>query len=121
MKILNCIGIDDEEDCNEYLRECCQKIPFINLLGTFTDPYAALPLIRSGEIDLIFLDFYLRKIEAPVFIKEIPEDIQVVIISAELEYKIMDHNMKLAAILRKPYLCERLLEVCRIASNCKPK
>lgn len=119
MKILNCIGIDDEEDCNEYFRECCQKIPFINLLGTFTDPYAALPLIRSGEIDLIFLDFYLRKIEAPVFITEIPEDIQVVIISAEHETKIKAYGMKLTGILSKPYPYENLLKACKLATKLK--
>jgi two-component SAPR family response regulator len=119
MKILNCIGIDDEEHCNVFLRECCRQIPFIKLLGTFTDPFAARSLLQSGKIDLVFLDFNMGHINAPEFVKEIPKSVQVIIISAEFEKTIKAYEMKLTAILPKPYPCERLLEVCKIAAKLK--
>lgn len=119
MKILNCIGIDDEEHCNTYLKECCQNIPFIKLLGTFSDPFTALPLILSGRIDLVFLDFNMGQINAPEFITEIPGNVQVVIISAEHETKIKAYGMKLTGILSKPYPYENLLKVCKLATKLK--
>lgn len=119
MKILNCIGIDDEEHCNVFLKECSRNIPFIKVLGTFNDPIAARPLLQSGKIDLVFLDFNMVHIKAPVFVKEIPKNIQVIIVSAEFESRIKKYGMKLTAILPKPYPCERLLEVCKIAAKLK--
>ena len=117
--MLTCIGIDDEEHCNEFLKECCRHIPFIKLLGTFTDPFAAQPLLQSCKIDLLFLDFNMGQINAPEFITEIPKNIQVIIISAEYENKIREYGMKLTTILPKPYSCDRLLQACKIAAKLK--
>jgi two-component SAPR family response regulator len=102
MKLLKCIGIDDEQHCNDYLKACCQHISFVKLIGTFTDPFAAFPLIRSGEIDLIFLDFNMAGINAPEFMEKIPEGIQIIMISAEMENTIRAYGMALTAILPKP-------------------
>ncbi len=119
MKTLYSIGIDDEEHCNTYLKECCQKIPLVKLVETFTDPFKALPLIRSGNIDLIFLDFNMGKVNAPEFITEFPGTVQVIIISAEREAAIKEYDMKLTAILPKPFTCESLLKVSKLAARLK--
>lgn len=119
MTVLNCIGIDDEEHCNKFLKECCRNIPSVKLLGTFTNPFDARALLQSGKIDLIFLDFHMGQINAPEFIKEIPGNVQVIIISAEFESKIKAFGMKLTAILPKPYPCERLLQACKAAVKSK--
>ncbi len=119
MNILSCIGIDDEEHCNVFLKECCRHIPFIKLLGTFTDPFAARSLLQSGKVDLVFLDFNMGPIDAPEFIKQVPQNVQVIMISGERESRIREYGMKLTAILPKPYPCERLLNVCKIALKLK--
>lgn len=117
--MLTCIGIDDEEHCNEFLKECCRNIPFVKLLATFTNPFDARALLQSGKIDAVFLDFNMGQINAPEFVTEIPDSVQVIIISAEFESKIKAYGMKLSAILPKPYPCERLLQVCKIAAKKK--
>ena len=43
--MLNCIGIDDENFNNKYLKECCNHIPFINLIDMFTASFSAVPLL----------------------------------------------------------------------------
>jgi two-component SAPR family response regulator len=102
-----------------FLKECCNQIPFMKLLGTFNDPFDARSLIQSGKIDLVFLDFRMVHINAREFIKEIPGNVQVIIISAERESIIKECGIKLTAILLKPYPCERLLTACKIALKFK--
>ena len=117
--MLNCIGIDDEQLNNDYLRQCCSKIPFVKLIGTFNDPFAALPLLRTHQIDLVFLDFHLGGISAPEFIADIPPAVQIIIVSSEFENKIRQYKMKITAIVNKPYPCDRLLIACKIAAKLK--
>lgn len=117
--MLKCIGIDDEQYNNDYLTQCCSKIPFVKLIGTFNDPFAALPLLRTHQIDLVFLDFHLGGISAPEFITEISPAVQVIIVSSELENKIRQYHMRTTAIVPKPYPCERLLDACKIAAKLK--
>ncbi|RKR82847.1 response regulator receiver domain-containing protein [Mucilaginibacter gracilis] len=115
--MLTCIGIDDEEYNNEYLKHCCSNIPFIELIATFTEPFAARALISSGVVDLIFLDFNLIGITAADFIKELPSSVKVIIVSSEMESRIREYAMDIITIVHKPYPCERLLEACKIAAK----
>ncbi|MBB6108697.1 Response regulator receiver domain-containing protein [Mucilaginibacter lappiensis] len=115
--MLTCIGIDDEEYNNEYLKHCCSNIPFVKLIATFTEPFAARALLSSGEIDLVFLDFNLIGITAAEFIKELPLTVKVIIVSSEMEGRIRDYDMDIITIVSKPYPCERLLEACKLAAK----
>jgi len=118
---MRCIAIDDESHNNEYLRECCSKIPSIKLLGTFTKPFEAIELLLSGTIDLVFLDFHIGGVDASEFLKELPPTIKVIIVSAELESKIWVYQMDILAVLNKPYTCDRLLEACRLGRKSRKR
>lgn len=107
--MLRCIGIDDEFSCNELLTEYCSRIPFVDLVATFTDPLLALPLIQDGKLDLIFLDFYMSPMNAPAFLPHIPPSIKVVITTSELLSRIKDYQLNVAEIITKPYSFERFL------------
>jgi response regulator of citrate/malate metabolism len=107
--MLRCIGIDDEFSCNELLTEYCSRIPFVELVATFTDPLLALPLIQRGELDLIFLDFYMSPMNAPAFLPHIPASVKVVITTSELLSRIKDYQLNVAEIITKPYSFEKFL------------
>ncbi|WP_370463823.1 LytR/AlgR family response regulator transcription factor [Mucilaginibacter sp. 14171R-50] len=107
--MIRCIGIDDEYSCNDLLREYCSRIPFVELVATFTDPMLALPLIQSGELDLVFLDFYMSPMNAPAFLPHIPASVKVVITTSELLSRIKDYQLNVAEIIAKPYSFERFL------------
>jgi response regulator of citrate/malate metabolism len=108
-KMLKCIGIDDEFSCNELLTEYCSRIPFVDLVATFTDPILSLPLIQSGELDFVFLDFYMSPMNAPAFLPHIPSSVKVVITTSELLSRIKDYELNVAEIITKPYSFERFL------------
>lgn len=107
---LRCIAIDDEFSCNEILVAYCKEIPSLNMIATFTDPLKAVPLLESGGIDLIFLDFNMGSMKAPAFMKYVPEQCQVIILSADLKSVIRDYEMRITDILSKPYTMKHLLD-----------
>lgn len=111
--MLICIGIDDEQGNNDYLTHCCSKIPFIKLMSTYTDPFAAIPHLASGIIDVLFLDFNLGGMAAPDFMQYVPDTVKVIIVSSEMESTIRGYNMQITAVLNKPFPCQRLLEICK--------
>ena len=59
MKI-DCIAIDDEPLALEIISAFASRFPFINLLGTFTNPNEALSFLHNHEIGLLFIDVHLE-------------------------------------------------------------
>ena len=53
---INCLAIDDEPLALDVIEEYVNKVPFLNLIGKFTDPVEATAELHKGSIDLIFLD-----------------------------------------------------------------
>lgn len=55
--MLNCIAIDDEPLAHVILENYSKKIPFINLLRTFTSVDDAIQYCDTNPIDLIFFRY----------------------------------------------------------------
>ena len=55
-KLLNCIAIDDEPFALDLISAFCSKIRYVNLLGTFLNPFEAVQTLNNDQVDLMFLD-----------------------------------------------------------------
>ena len=53
---IKCIIIDDEFPARILLQEFIDKVPNLELTGSFKSALDALPVIQAGNTDLIFLD-----------------------------------------------------------------
>ena len=56
---MRCIAIDDEPFALDLLADDIQKIPFLELVGTYNNPLEAYEPIRRGQVDLLFLDIQM--------------------------------------------------------------
>lgn len=54
--MIRCIAIDDEPLALEQIKRYIQRLPELELVGTCLSASAALELLRSTEVDLLFLD-----------------------------------------------------------------
>ena len=54
--MIRCIAIDDEPLALQQLERFLQRIPELELIGTYYSADDAQPLIADGKADLIFLD-----------------------------------------------------------------
>lgn len=61
MKI-NCIAIDDEPLALEKMSKFIQKVPYLNLCGTFDNALEALQFLKQEKIDLLFLDIQMDEL-----------------------------------------------------------
>ncbi|HWJ29962.1 MAG TPA: response regulator, partial [Flavisolibacter sp.] len=60
--MLKCLVIDDEEIAIKLLEDHISRIPFLQLVGTSTNPLEALISINKNPVDLIFLDIQMPQL-----------------------------------------------------------
>lgn len=107
---LNCIAIDDEPFALEMMADDIQKIPFLNLVGTFSNPLDAWQLIKQGKVDLIFLDIQMPTLTGTQFLRTLPKPPMVIFTTAYQQYAIEGYDLDIIDYLLKPIPFERFLK-----------
>ncbi len=107
--MINCLLIDDEPLALQLLEDFVRKTPFLNLVGKFEDPFQALPMIESGQVDLLFLDIKMPDITGIEFFRSLTHKPQVIFTSAYSEYAIDGFELKAMDYLLKPVSYEKFV------------
>lgn len=109
MKI-RCLVIDDELLARNYLKNYISKIPELELLGDFNSPLKATELIKSGKVDLLFLDIQMPDITGVDFLKSLSIKPEVIFTTAYQEYALEGFNLSVIDYLLKPFSFERFYQ-----------
>ena len=109
MKI-RCLVIDDERLAREYIKNYISKIPELEVLGDFNSPLKATELIKSGQVDLLFIDIQMPDITGIDFIKSLTHKPEVVFTTAYQEYALEGFNLSATDYLLKPFSFERFFK-----------
>ena len=107
---INCVIIDDEFLARDYLKTYVEKLPFLNLLGDFNSPLKAIDLIKSGKVDLLFLDIQMPDITGLEFIKTLDNPPNVIITTAYKEFAVDGYELNVIDYILKPFSFERFLK-----------
>jgi two-component system, LytTR family, response regulator len=107
---LTCLIIDDEPLAIDLLRSYVLQTPFLKLVNTFEDPLAAMETIRSGNIDLLFLDINMPQITGLDFSKTLPAQTRVIFTTAYNQYAIDGYRLNALDYLLKPISYPEFLE-----------
>jgi len=107
---LRCAIIDDEFLARKYLKDYVSKLPMLELLGDFNSPLKAIELIKSGEVDLLFLDIQMPDITGIEFLKTMDKAPHVVLSTAYEEYALEGYELNVVDYLLKPFSFERFLK-----------
>lgn len=97
--------IDDEISCLEYLEAICKEIEELEIVGKFMDTEYAMKFIRTHEVELILLDIQMPRINGIEFakqIKEINENIGIILVTAYEEYALEAFKIDALAYILKP-------------------
>jgi DNA-binding LytR/AlgR family response regulator len=109
--MISCIAIDDEPLALDLLKRYIAKIYFLELKGTFTDPFEAKKLIETSAIDIIFLDIQMPDINGIEFSKTLAsKDTAVIFTTAFSEYAVEGFNVDAIDYLVKPIEYDRFLK-----------
>lgn len=110
MSKLNCIAIDDEPFALEIMADDIQKVPFLNLVGAFSNPLDAWQLINQGKVDLIFLDIQMPTLTGTQFLRTLSKPPMVIFTTAYQQYALEGYDLDVIDYLLKPIPFERFLK-----------
>lgn len=114
---MNCIIIDDEKAAVDILKEMVGRLPFLNLLKCFTNPFEGLEFIQSHPIDLIFLDVEMPTITGIELMKSLRNKPQVIFTAIDGQEAISGYDLDATDFLLKPLTFDRLLKGVNKASQ----
>ncbi len=106
---LKCIIIDDEYLARQYLKDYTAKLPFLEFVGDFNSPLKAIDLIKSGKVDLMFLDIQMPDISGLDFLRTLTNPPYVIITTAYKEFAIEGFELNVCDYLLKPFSFERFI------------
>ena len=109
MKI-KCIIIDDEPLAAEVLENYLREFSNMDLVGTYTNPLEALGVIESGEVDAVFIDINMPKMNGLDFIKSLEANPYFIITTAYREYAVESFDLDVLDYLVKPIPFTRFLK-----------
>lgn len=109
MKI-KCIIIDDEPLAGEVIATHLKEFSNMELLGSYTNPLDALLLIESGEVDAVFIDINMPKMNGLDFIRSLDASPYFIITTAYREYAVESFDLDVFDYLVKPIPFTRFLK-----------
>src|SRR5882762_5301267 len=114
---LNCIIIDDEPIARKVLQEFVEELDFLKLVGQAENPLKALSLLNENDIDIIFLDINMPKINGIDFLKNSNTGANIIMTTAYAEYAAEAFGLDVLDYLVKPIAFDRFLKACNKAKE----
>ena len=114
---MNCIIIDDETSAIGILKEMIGRLPFLNLLECFTNPFKGLAFIQENSVDLVFLDVEMPMINGIDLMKSLRIRPQVIFTANSNKYAISGYDLDATDYLLKPLIFDRFLKAVNKAGQ----
>ena len=105
--MLKCIIVEDETLAQDVIRNHLARVGGLELVGVFRTAPEALPLIESGEVDILFLDIRLPGMSGLHFLRTLTDPPLVVLTTAYAEYALESYEFNVIDYLLKPISFER--------------
>ena len=107
MQVLNCLIVEDESLAARVIADYVAQTPGLKLAAICEDVPTAKTRLETGNIDLIFLDINLPKINGIEFIRMLDKKCHVIMITAYHQYAVEGFDLQVADYLLKPVSFER--------------
>ncbi|MGB3850346.1 MAG: LytTR family DNA-binding domain-containing protein [Tunicatimonas sp.] len=118
---MNCIIIEDQPPAQRILQKYLDDLGSWQLRGTFSDALAAMELLKTESIDLIFLDIHLPKLSGIDFLKTIPQPTAVILTTAFPDYALEGYELDVVDYLLKPFSFQRFVKaVSKVTVRASP-
>src|ERR1700712_895104 len=107
---LKCIIIDDEPVARKVLQEFITDIDYLELTGQAENPLKAMPLLQDNDIDIIFLDINMPKINGIDFLKTANVSAHIIMTTAYADHAVEAYGLNVLDYLVKPIAFTRFLQ-----------
>ncbi len=100
---MRCIAIDDEPLALRQISGYIGKIPFLELVATFSSAVLAQEWLANNETDLIFVDINMPDMTGVEFVQSLDAKSMVIFTTAYAEYAIEGFKLSAIDYLLKPF------------------
>jgi DNA-binding LytR/AlgR family response regulator len=107
---IDCIAIDDEPLALDIIGDYCSKVSFLNLLKTFDNAVDSIEFIRSGKVDLIFLDIQMEELSGIQLLNSLQNPPFVIFTTAYENYALQGFELDVTDYMLKPISFARFLK-----------
>lgn len=108
--MIKAIALDDEPLALEVIKTFCQDSEHVRLMQVFTEQDKAIKYINKFEVDLLFLDIQMPKLNGIDLYKSLKQKTKVIFTTAYSHYAVEGFNVSATDYLLKPYSKLRFLE-----------
>ena len=115
--MINCLIIDDEPLAVDILSSYVQKISFLKLEATCSDPLQALEYLSDHHIDLLFLDIQMPGMNGLDFYRTLNKKPALIFTTAYSKYAFEGFEVKAIDYLLKPVSFERFITAVNRAKD----
>ena len=112
---IKCIIVDDEPLAVELLASYVQRIPFLQLMGKYSNATDAIDGIKHNDVELAFLDIQMPEVSGMELTKMLPESTRVIFTTAFDQYAVDSYRTGALDYLLKPITYATFLEACNKA------
>lgn len=104
---ISCVILDDQLFATKILSAYIEKMPQLELLLSTTDAGLALSTVENNEVDLVFLDIQMPKMNGLDFLKHCKNRARFIFTTAYSDYAIDGYENDVVDFLLKPIAFER--------------
>lgn len=115
--MLKAIAIDDEVPALAVIAKHAEKLPFLSLEETFTNPLKAIAWLQNHQADLIFLDIEMPEMRGTDFMRTMNglSSAHFIFTTAYESYALEGFELQALDYLLKPILFTRFASACKRA------
>ena len=99
--------IDDEPLARKVVEKYASDIPFLEKKGICKDAFEAMEFLHENDIDLIFLDVNMPRLQGLDFLRMLKNPPMVIITTAYREYALEGFELDVIDYLNKPFSFQR--------------
>lgn len=112
-----CLIVEDEPLARNLLVEYVRKVPYLQLHEACSSPLAALEILRTTPIDILFLDIQMPEITGITLLRILQKKPQVILTTAYSQYALESYELDVVDYLLKPITLDRFLRAVDKASQ----
>ena len=107
---MNCLIVDDEPMAIKVIESHISQLDELTIVGTCQSALEAFPILQKEEVDILFLDIEMPKLDGLSFLKSLANPPLVLLTTAHRKFAVEGFELDVVDYLLKPISLDRFIQ-----------